>query len=93
MVDGIQASGGQAIDVPTDVADEEACLAMVQSTVGAFGRLDILVNNAPMFTSVERKAFTDIPVKHSVSMAGPPCISPSELILRARVQPTLQSDH
>jgi NAD(P)-dependent dehydrogenase (short-subunit alcohol dehydrogenase family) len=42
----IKAAGGQAIDVPTDVSDEAACNAMVAKTVGAFGRLDILVTNA-----------------------------------------------
>ncbi len=62
VVDEIAAAGGQAIDVPTDVSDEAACEAMVAATVGAFGKLDIIVNNAAIFTAVERKPFTDIPV-------------------------------
>lgn len=62
IVEEIQAAGGEAIDVPTDVADEEACASMVDSTVRAFGKVDILVNNAAVFTSVERKPFTDISV-------------------------------
>jgi NAD(P)-dependent dehydrogenase (short-subunit alcohol dehydrogenase family) len=63
VVDEIQAAGGKAIDIPTDVTDEEACHGMVRSTVGAFGKLDILVNNAAVFSSVERKPFTDITVR------------------------------
>lgn len=63
VVDEIKAAGGQAIDVPTDVSDKAATENMVAKAVDAFGRLDILVNNAAIFTSVERKAFDEIPVE------------------------------
>ena len=62
IVDEIKGAGGAALDVPTDVADEASCNAMVAKTLAAFGRLDILVNNAAVFTSLERQKFTDIPV-------------------------------
>ncbi len=62
VVGEIEASGARAIDVPTDVSDEAACQTMVAATVEAFGKLDIIVNNAAIFTAVERKPFTDIPV-------------------------------
>ena len=39
-------SGSKCLAVPTDVKNEEACVALVQSTVDAFGRVDILINNA-----------------------------------------------
>ncbi len=61
-VAAIVAAGGQAIDVPTDVSSEAATQAMVAKTVAAFGRVDILVNNAAIFTAVERKPFTEISV-------------------------------
>jgi NAD(P)-dependent dehydrogenase (short-subunit alcohol dehydrogenase family) len=38
--------GGQALPVPTDVRDEAQCKALVEKTVAAFGRLDMLINNA-----------------------------------------------
>lgn len=63
VVAEIEAAGGAAIDVPTDVADEAACARMVGAAVEAFGRLDVIVNNAAVFTSVERKPFTDIPIE------------------------------
>ena len=63
VVAEIEAAGGAAIDVLTDVADEAACARMVGAAVEAFGGLDVIVNNAAVFTSVERRPFTDIPVE------------------------------
>jgi len=42
----IDASGGRAIAIETDVADERQANAFVQATREQLGRLDILVNNA-----------------------------------------------
>jgi len=42
----IEAAGGLAVSFPTDVAQEEAVVALVHDVVERFGRLDILVNNA-----------------------------------------------
>jgi len=39
-------SGSECLAVPTDVKNEEACIALVQRTIDAFGRIDVLVNNA-----------------------------------------------
>jgi short-subunit dehydrogenase len=46
VADQVRAGGGQARVVPTDVADEAAVRALVDGTVDAWGRLDVLVNNA-----------------------------------------------
>jgi glucose 1-dehydrogenase len=45
-VAAIEASGGTALFVPTDVADEASVAELVAGTVAAFGRLDCAVNNA-----------------------------------------------
>lgn len=42
----IRDAGGKAIAVPTDVRYPEACRALVQRAVEAFGKVDGLVNNA-----------------------------------------------
>jgi NAD(P)-dependent dehydrogenase (short-subunit alcohol dehydrogenase family) len=42
----ITAAGGTALAVPANLADPSAVEAMVTTTVDAFGRLDVLVNNA-----------------------------------------------
>ncbi len=62
VVAEIEAAGGRALDVQTDVSDEASCMDMVARTVDAFGRLDILVNNAALFTSIDRSPFDEISV-------------------------------
>ncbi len=42
----VEAEGRQAILIPGDVADPEFCRHAVQTTIGEFGKLDLLVNNA-----------------------------------------------
>lgn len=42
----VRAGGGEALAVVCDAADEASVRAMVAAGVGAFGRLDALVNNA-----------------------------------------------
>ncbi len=45
----IARQGGRALFVRTDVADEESIRGMVAEAVRAFGRIDVLVNNAGIF--------------------------------------------
>ena len=42
----IEDAGGQALVVETDVTDRKQCERLVAETLDAFGRLDVLVNNA-----------------------------------------------
>src|SRR5262249_5832276 len=42
----IEAAGGKALVVPTDIRDEDAVAAAVQQAAQHFGGIDILVNNA-----------------------------------------------
>ena len=70
VVEQIAAAGGEAIDVPTDVSTEDGCESMVARSIEAFGRLDILVNNAAIFTAVERKPFDEIPVSEWDAVMG-----------------------
>src|SRR3954454_4805371 len=46
VVDEIRAAGGEAVANTDDVADWDGAGALVQTAVDAFGRLDVLVNNA-----------------------------------------------
>ena len=42
----IEAGGGTALVAETDVTDRDACQALADRTLDAFGRIDVLVNNA-----------------------------------------------
>jgi len=46
LVSEIEAAGGSALAVPSDITDRAAAEAAVQAGIERFGRLDILVNNA-----------------------------------------------
>ena len=46
MAGEIEAAGGRALVVQSDVSVEEQAEALVKRTIDAFGRVDILVNNA-----------------------------------------------
>jgi len=46
IVEDINAQGGKALSVPTDLSDAEQTSALVRAALDAFGRVDVLVNNA-----------------------------------------------
>jgi NAD(P)-dependent dehydrogenase (short-subunit alcohol dehydrogenase family) len=48
----VESSGRRALAVETDVSDPEACTALVQAAMDAFGKVDVLVNNAGVGTAV-----------------------------------------
>ena len=62
VVEELVASGGEAIAVTTDVSDEASTAAMAEAAVERFGRVDILINNAAMFSETTRGPFTGLSV-------------------------------
>jgi NAD(P)-dependent dehydrogenase (short-subunit alcohol dehydrogenase family) len=69
----LRALGGEAIGVPTHVGDLDTLHALVERTVDAFGRLDILVNNAATPLREELGHFTPEAYAKSmdVNLRGP----------------------
>ncbi|HVL76762.1 MAG TPA: glucose 1-dehydrogenase [Noviherbaspirillum sp.] len=72
----IEAAGGQAMSVTVNVADEASANAMAQAVIEHFGRIDILVNNAAVYASLQLKPFTEIDVAEwdkvmAVNVRGP----------------------
>jgi NAD(P)-dependent dehydrogenase (short-subunit alcohol dehydrogenase family) len=53
----IAAGGGRAEAYPLDVASEPAIVAVVERAFGAFGRLDVLVNNAGLTKRLPTEEF------------------------------------
>jgi NAD(P)-dependent dehydrogenase (short-subunit alcohol dehydrogenase family) len=46
VVESIRKAGGEAVAVTADLLTEDAAESMVAATIAAFGRIDVLVNNA-----------------------------------------------
>jgi len=52
VVNSIREAGGEAVLLQGDVSREEVCRHLVEETVRAFGKIDILFNNAGVSTTV-----------------------------------------
>jgi NAD(P)-dependent dehydrogenase (short-subunit alcohol dehydrogenase family) len=63
---GAAADGGQMLAVPSDVADATSVAGLFQSTVERFGRLDLLFNNAGVFSPPV--AFEDLTLEQWTSV-------------------------
>ena len=56
----IRAAGGKALALTVDVSNEADTARMAAEAVKAFGRIDILVNNAAIFINIQRHPFYEI---------------------------------
>ena len=56
----ITANGGQALAIQTDVADEGSVTETISRVMEEFGRIDVLLNNAAIFSTITRSRFEDI---------------------------------
>ncbi len=59
VVASIEATGGRAMAVSGDVAITEDCQCIVDETIAAFGRIDVLVNNAGTAMLMDAAETTD----------------------------------
>jgi NAD(P)-dependent dehydrogenase (short-subunit alcohol dehydrogenase family) len=56
----IRAAGGRALALHADVSSAESVRQMATASVEAFGRIDVLVNNAGLFANLAMKPFEQI---------------------------------
>lgn len=56
-----RAIGGRALAVRTDVSDPDSTEHMAETVLRARGRIDILFNNAAIFSTLKTRPFWDIP--------------------------------
>lgn len=54
--------GGRASALPVNIAEEASVQAMVAAVVAEHGRVDVLINNAAIFATLEKRKFDLIPV-------------------------------
>jgi NAD(P)-dependent dehydrogenase (short-subunit alcohol dehydrogenase family) len=59
-LDLVRKAGGEAVGVSLDVADAASALAMAEAAVGAFGRIDALINNAALYGALKGGRFDAI---------------------------------
>ena len=60
-MDLLKAQGSEVLGIQVDVTRFDRVKQMVEETVGAFGRIDILVNNAALLGGLKLKPFDAIP--------------------------------
>ncbi len=68
----IEAAGGKALPVPCDIRSEEQIQNAVDKTVSAFGRIDIVVNNASAIslTTTEQTEPKRFDLMHDINVRG-----------------------
>ena len=86
VASAIEAGGGRSLVVVADIADPDAVASAIDAVGRAFGRLDVLVNNAGL-VAPNRLPGADLEVAHriiDVNLKGPfNCIAAALPLLRA----------
>ena len=94
----IASGNGQALVVETDVADEGSINGLAAAIDQAFGRADVLINNAAIFSTLEMRPFDQIPVPEweqvlRVNVTGPFLCARAMLPLDAEKQMGTHHQH
>ena len=56
----IKSAGGEALAVAVDVTSPKKTQAMAEATLKEYGRIDILINNAGLYSALKKKNFMEI---------------------------------
>ena len=59
----IERAGGQSLPIQTDVASLDSVQKLVDTVMAKYGRIDVLINNAAIFTSLKMRPFDQIPIE------------------------------
>lgn len=62
VADEVTSADGLAMAVKVDISDRSSVDAMVSEVVNQYGRVDVLVNNAAVFATLEKRPFDQIPL-------------------------------
>ena len=58
----IESAGGRAMAVKVDVGDKTSIDEMARAVLAKYGRIDVLINNASIFATLEKRPFDEIPL-------------------------------
>jgi NAD(P)-dependent dehydrogenase (short-subunit alcohol dehydrogenase family) len=58
----IESSGGKATAITVDIGDKASLDAMSEAAMATFGRIDVLINNAAVFATLQKRPFWEIPL-------------------------------
>lgn len=83
VVQQIDSYGGAAIAVQANVAESAACKALVAQTVEAFGRIDVLVNNAGVTSFIPHNALDQVHDEDWDRILGVNLIGPFNMVRAA----------
>ena len=59
----ITSGGSRASALQVNIADNDSVQAMVEAVLAEYGRVDVLINNAAMFATLEKRKFDLIPLE------------------------------
>ena len=59
-VTAIEAKGGRALAATLDVSNSDSCATMARLAVDAFGRIDVLINNAALYAGLQGARFENL---------------------------------
>jgi NAD(P)-dependent dehydrogenase (short-subunit alcohol dehydrogenase family) len=81
VAEEIRASGGDCIAIPTDISDTGQCENLVAAALGAFGRVDGLVNSA--YKHASQRSFEDDEIATWLSSMDVTCFGALRMIKAA----------
>lgn len=59
-VEAIEAEGSESLSVETDVSSADSTRALAEAVIDRFGRIDVLVNNAALYGSLNFRPFEEV---------------------------------
>jgi citronellol/citronellal dehydrogenase len=70
--EAIEKAGGRALPIPVDIRDEAAVIEAIERTAGAFGGIDIVVNNASAIalTTAAKTEMKRFDLMHQINTRG-----------------------
>lgn len=57
----VETAGGEVLAIETDIGNPQSVEAMVTKTLDFYNKIDVLINNAAVFATIEKRPFYEIP--------------------------------